>query len=292
MAFSSRSTSQRPNRTIYRSEAGRNAIATWCTAQLGAWPVPHERQVVTAAGAPTHLVTAGSGDHTVLVLPGTTFCAAAYLPLGTALAARTRVVLPDLPGQPGLSGAARVPSADKLGWYGRWLAQLVDQVTDGPVTILGHSLGGAIALSCDAPRVHRQVLVSPAGLTRLRLPPRVIIAFTDWILRRQPAASAHLLRLLHGAGHAPRPELVEWMTLVARHVRSTRDPGHAAVAAQDIERTVVVGADDVFLPAHALAPVVLRTLCVPLDVMASAGHLIVDEFPDRLAELASGHGKQ
>lgn len=273
--------------SIYRTRPGREAIAAWCVDQLDSWPLAHERRVITAHAAQTHVITAGQGEHTVLVVPGTNFGAAAYLPLAAALAPRYRVIVADLPGQPGLSSGERVPAAGRMDWYGRWLTELVEQTVQGPVTVLGHSLGAAIALASDSPLVHRQVLVSPGGLTRLRITPSLLMASVAWISRRRPASSARLLRVMHGPGRAPRPELVEWMTLVARHVRSSADPGGAAIATHDVARTVVVGETDVVLPSRTLAPVVRRTLGVELGVIGSAGHLVVDEYPEKLAELVT-----
>ena len=273
--------------SIYRTWSGREAIIEWCVDQLDGWPVAHERKVITAHGARTHIVTAGQGERTVLVVPGTNFGAAAYLPLAAELAARCRVIVADLPGQPGLSSGERVPSAGRLDWYGRWLTELIEQTAQDPVTIMGHSLGAAIALASDSALVDRQVLVSPGGLTRLRITPTVLIASVAWVSRRRPASSARLLRAMHGRGRAPRPELVEWMTLVARHVRSSTDPGGAAIATHDVARTVVVGGADVFLPSRSLAPVVRRTLGVELGVIPCAGHLVVDEYPEKLAELVT-----
>ncbi|PXY36104.1 alpha/beta fold hydrolase [Prauserella flavalba] len=273
--------------SIYRTPAGREAIAAWCHERFDRWPAAHRRETTVAHGATTHLVTAGRGEHTVLLVPGTNFGAAAYLPLATALARRCRVLVADLPGQPGLSCGERIPRAGRLGWYGRWLTELIEQTVRGPVTVLGHSLGAAIALACGSSLVRHQVLVSPGGLTRLRITPAVLVASTGWVLRRTPAASARLLRLMHGPAHTPRPELVEWMTLVARHVRSTADPGETAVAGRDVPRTVVVGGSDVFLPGRTLAPAVRGTLGVDLDIVPSAGHLVVDEHPERLAELVA-----
>lgn len=260
----------------------------WCIEQLDGWPVAHDRRVITAHGARTHVVTAGSGEATVLVVPGTNFGAAAYLQLGAALATHRRVVLVDLPGQPGLSSGERVPGAGRLDWYGRWLGELVEQTMNGPVTVVGHSLGAAIALSSDSPLVQRQILVSPGGLTRLRITPAVLLASVAWVLRRRTASSTRLLRLMYSTGHSPRPELVEWMTLVARHVRSSADPGGVALTARHVDRAVVVGDSDVFLPSRTLAPAVQRRLGVQLEVIGSAGHLVTDEFPDQIAELATG----
>ncbi|MFI8386770.1 alpha/beta fold hydrolase [Streptomyces sp. NPDC085540] len=101
--------------SIYRSTAGREHIRHWCTDRLDKWPVPNERTMVTANGAQTHLVTAGTGPTTVVFVPGTSFNAAASLPLATALvAAGHRLVLPDVPGQPGLSSEERGISGGRL----------------------------------------------------------------------------------------------------------------------------------------------------------------------------------
>ena len=94
--------------SIYRSSTGRDDIRRWCLAQLAEWPVPHERIEITANDADTHVVTAGSGAATIVFVPGTNFNAAASLPIATALAETGhRVVLPDVPGQPGLSSGQR-----------------------------------------------------------------------------------------------------------------------------------------------------------------------------------------
>ncbi|MEV0704241.1 alpha/beta hydrolase [Saccharopolyspora sp. NPDC050389] len=272
---------------IYRSARGRDAIAQWCTERLDAWPVPHQRLMITANGAATHAVVAGGGSRTVVFVPGTNFNAASCLPLATALAARSRMVLPDVPGQPGLSSAERAPAGRRLAWYGRWLTDLITQTAEGPAVLVGHSLGAAIALSSDLPLVVRQVLASPGGLVRARTGPGILVPATSWLLRRSPAASARLLETMHAPENRPRRELVDWMTLIARHVRSSLDPGRAVVADRRVDRVVVSGEHDRYFPARALAPALQRSLGLELGVIPSAGHLSTDEQPDRIAALAT-----
>lgn len=245
--------------SLYRTSGGREAIAQWCAAQLDTWPVPHTRSTVEIHGADTHILTAGTGRPTVLVVPGTNFNAASYLPLASALAMRCRVVLADLPGQPGLSSGDRLAKAGRLRWYGRWLTELADHTGEDSLTVIGHSLGAAIVLPSDSGRVTRQILVSPGGLMRLRVSPRVLAVSTSWALRRRAADSARLLQLMHGPTHQPRAELIEWMTLIARHVRSSADPGTAHIARTGVDRIAVVGQRDVFLPPARLATVVRQS---------------------------------
>lgn len=49
----------------------------------------------------------------------------------------------------------------------------------------------------------------------------MLVASAAWFLRPAPTHSARLLRAMLAPGHPPREELVNWMTLVARHVRSS-----------------------------------------------------------------------
>ncbi|WP_030727251.1 alpha/beta fold hydrolase [Streptomyces sp. NRRL S-237] len=272
--------------SIYRSTDGREHIQGWCTRRLDAWPVPHERTTIAANGARTHVVTAGSGPVTVVFVAGTNFNASASLPLATALVeAGHRLVLPDVPGQPGLSDEARGLSGGRLSWYGAWLSEVLDAVVTEPAVVIGHSFGAAIALSSPSPLIDRLVLVSPGGLGRLRLAPGLLAASAAWFVRPTPARSARLLRAMVAPGHQPRPDLVEWMTLVARHSRSSGAPGTAELPLRNVPRLVATGAHDTFLPPRRLSPVVHSTLGTELRVIPDAGHLVVEEHPDRVAAL-------
>jgi pimeloyl-ACP methyl ester carboxylesterase len=271
--------------SIYRSPAGEARILSWCTAMLDAWPVPHERTTISANQARTHLVTAGSGP-TVVFVSGTNFSAAVSLPLASALvAAGHRVVLPDVPGQPGLSSGSRDLAGGRLSWYGAWLDEVIEKSCAGQVTVMGHSFGAAIALASHTPRTDKQVLLSPGGLTRLRLTPRLLAASAAWFLRPSPAHSAKLLRVMLAPEARPRPALVEWMTLVARDSRSSGAPGIVPLPATAVRRLVVTGEHDVFLPPRRLGPAARTRLGVPLRVMPGAGHLVVEERVGQVAAL-------
>lgn len=158
------------------------------------------------------------------------------------------------------------------------------------MTVLGHSFGAAITVSCASPCVERQVLVSPGGLMRLRVSGGVMAASTAWYLRPTPKRSARLLRAMHAPGRQPRPELVEWMTLIARHARSSGSPGIAKLPVTAALRRVVAGRHDTFLPPQRLGPAVRRALGIELDVVAGAGHLLVDEDPEYVAALIYSPG--
>ncbi|MFB6930630.1 alpha/beta fold hydrolase [Streptomyces noursei] len=78
---------------------------------------------------------------------------------------------------------------------------------------------------------------------------------------------------------------MNWMTLVARHSRSSGAPGTATLPARSIPRLVLTGEHDVFLPPRRLGPAVHAALGAELGVISEAGHLLVEERPEYLSTL-------
>ena len=269
----------------YRSPAGREAIRSWCTARLEEWAVPHERRTVPTELGESSLVTAGAGPATLLYLPGTNFNAASSLALVGALAAQVRVVVADLPGQPGLSAGRRPP--DRLA-YGAWISEIATAVAADRLVLAGHSLGAAAALTADPAGVHGLLLLDPAGVIRLRVRPGTLAATLPWLLRPTPARSGRLLGEMHARGRRPSPEHVEWMTLVARHVRTSLAPSPLPQAVldrwRDTPRAILCGDQDCFLPVSPLAAAARTKLGIEVDVVADAGHLTPEDQPTRVAE--------
>ncbi|EFL12790.1 predicted protein [Streptomyces sp. C] len=95
-----------------------------------------------------------------------------------------------------------------------------------------------------------------------------------------PGRTAGRLRAMFAPGHPPREELVNWMTLVARHARSSGAPGAASLPVRSVPRRVVTGEHDVFLPPRRLGPAVRGTLGAELGVVPAAGRLVVEERPE------------
>ena len=106
----------------------------------------------------------GGGSRQYLVLHGLGTHASAYAPLLTRLKRRAdRVIAPELLGH-GFSEkpTPRLPPSEV---FAR-MARTLDQIIDEPLTVVGTSLGGAIALkyALSSPhKVARLILVSPAG---------------------------------------------------------------------------------------------------------------------------------
>ena len=94
---------------------------------------------------------------------------------------------------------------------------------------------------------------------------------------------------MSGPGHSPTPALVAWLALIARTCRTTGAP--AAHPDGVVSRwrgrdlRVAVGSHDVFFPAHRLRTACLGALGTEPEVVAGAGHLLVEEEPARVTAL-------
>jgi pimeloyl-ACP methyl ester carboxylesterase len=110
--------------------------------------------------------TAGDSGPLVLLIHGITGHGAAWDPVTARLAADHRVLVPDLLGH----GTSAKPRGDySLGAHAAGLRDLMVALGEPSATVVGHSLGGGIAMqfSYQFPeRVDRLVLVSSGGLGR------------------------------------------------------------------------------------------------------------------------------
>jgi pimeloyl-ACP methyl ester carboxylesterase len=120
-------------------------------------------RLVDVSGVSTYVVDAGKGPP-VLLLHGYGDTADGWRRVIPGLLARHRVIAVDVPPF-GRSGDPRAPRL--IDFYGPFFPELLDRLEVDRATVIGHSLGGAIALhlTLDRPeRVERLGLVAPAGL--------------------------------------------------------------------------------------------------------------------------------
>lgn len=276
--------------SVYRSSSGQQVIHQWCTEQLDHWSISHLQRLLPTSAGQTHLVTTGTGTPALVLVPGTNANAATSLPLATALAAQWPTLIVDLPGQPGLSAGDR-PRRHRLAWYGKWLREVLEDTVTGQAIVLGHSLGGAIALACDSPRITGRVLVSTAGVARLRISAAVLGATLPWMTRPTEARSALLLQQFLAPGHTPPQPLIEWYTLVAQHCRTSLAPPalptHLLAQRRNVPRLVATGEYDTFLPPQQLRRAAIQRLDTELRVVLGAGHLVTDEQPQSIVSLVA-----
>lgn len=241
----------------------------------------------------------GSGPPLILV-HGLGGSALNWTELAPLLARRRRVLVADLPGH---GRSSPLPAAPTLNPFADVLAVLAEREGMLPAPVVGHSMGGVVALRLairwpDA--VSALVLVSVAGIsttsrraeisfaivTAMR-PARVLATFRHAIAR-----SALLRRAAFGYWEASDPAALSPRAVhgllagpsVHEDVDSAgwaliRDDPRTDLARVRCPSFVVWGARDRLIPVED-AIEYARRLRAPLRLVADCGHLVIVERPD------------
>ena len=234
--------------------------------------------------------------------------AANWLALAPLLLPGRRLIVPELPGH---GGSSPLPAAPSLSPYADRLGLLLEHEGAAPAAVVGHSLGGAVALRLALRRpeaVSALVLAAAAGISSATRSARYALTITGILKpgrkiaphRGRVARSALLKRLVFGrwgASDPPAlpPELVE--ALLAGPARHTDTVSAAKALVRDDVRTelehvrcpvlVLWGARDNQLPVDD-AFEYARRLRAPLRVIADCGHLLIVERPAACADAITG----
>lgn len=171
---------------------------------------------------------AGAGTA-VLLLHGWGDSKEIWLPTLAALAPTHRVVAPDMPGH----GGSPLAGADRMAHLAERVAHLAESLGLGAFDLVGHSMGGNVALELALARpelVRRLVLVDPAAhasdmpaYTRLYLHPAL-----GWAMLR--ASLALYGRLAKLARHIPAGLELPYAGLLRRSAGAqAHDPEHLRV---------------------------------------------------------------
>jgi pimeloyl-ACP methyl ester carboxylesterase len=258
-----------------------------------------EERFVELRGCRVRYLVAGAGKPLVLV-HGLGGAAANWLALAPLLLAGRRLVVPELPGH----GASEpLPAAPSLNAYADRIGLLLDE----PAAVVGHSLGGAIALRLAIRRpelVSALVLAGAAGISSGTRRARYGLAMTAFLkpgkriapYRRRVARSATLKTLVFGRWGAADPPALpadvaeSFLSGPARHTDTT---SAARALVHDDPRPDL---------EHVRCPVLLlwgardsqlsigdafeyaRRLGAPVRAIADCGHLLIGERPDACAD--------
>jgi pimeloyl-ACP methyl ester carboxylesterase len=248
-------------------------------------------------------LVAGEGEPLALV-HGLGGAASNWLALAPLLQPGRRLLVPELPGH---GGSEPLPGRPGLDAYADSLGSLLEHEAAAPANVVGHSFGGAVALSLAIRRpelVRALILAAAAGISSGRRRARYALTLTGLVqpgrriapYRRAVARSALLRTLVFGrwgAADPPAfpPEVAEaFLTGPARHT----DTGSAANALvredprQELDRVrcpclVLWGARDSQLPIGD-AFEYARRLRAPLRTIADCGHLPIGERPAACAD--------
>lgn len=185
---------------------------------------PQDRRV-ELAGIPTAVLSAGAGSPIVL-LHGPGEFSDRFARIIPGLAAEHRVIAPDLPGH-GRSGTP----ADGLDTNRvvSWLDALIAECCEQPPILMGHILGGSVALRYAAARpgrLTRIVAVDSLGLAKFRPSPRFAIGLLGFIARPTPRSHQRFMRQCLADDQALQEELGEqWDALRDYSLDRAADPG-------------------------------------------------------------------
>jgi pimeloyl-ACP methyl ester carboxylesterase len=275
------------------------ANATWDRALLPGFEV----RFAEARAVRMRYFVAGEGEP-VLLVHGLTGAAANWLEIAPALAETRQVLVPDLPGH---AGSAALPAAPNLDAYAERVRLVAERERMLPAAVVGHSLGGLVALRLAIRHpadVSVLVLAGAAGIAsatrwaefwvslfgRTR-PGKAIAPF-----RHAIAASTLLRHALFTRWEASDPLSPSRSAIAALLAGSALhadviSAGEAMVADDprpDLDRVrcpalVLWGARDHQVPIDD-AFEYARRLRAPLRTIADCGHLLIVERPDACIE--------
>lgn len=199
-----------------------------------------------------------------------------------------RVLALDLPGH----GASPPPAQRSVGAYARSVLGLLDALGVPSAIAAGHSMGGAIALTLalEAPaRVAGLALVGTGA--RLRVAPQILQATSDPEVYRLRFGEASAERSF-GSGASPklRREFARgWQAVPApvAHGDFLACDAFDIMARLGEIRTptaVICGAEDQLTPPKYSEYIRDHVAGARLEVVAGAGHMVMLEAPERVAE--------
>jgi pimeloyl-ACP methyl ester carboxylesterase len=254
------------------------------------------------------------GSPAVLLIHGMAGSRETWRKAQALLAETCDVIAVDLPGH----GQSSLPNGDySLGSLAAALRDLLDRLDIDRATIVGHSLGGGIALQFTyqfPERCERLVLVSSGGLGREVSPflralslPGASTALTGLLALRRSEKAQGVGRFLQPAARRVWSDLPLMLTHFAAlqepalrrsfiaTIRAVIDPRGQSVTAMDrlplakrLPVMVVWGKRDQMIPSHHALSVAAALPEARIEVFDRAGHYPHEHDPERFAAALAG----
>ena len=262
-----------------------------------------EERFAEVRGCRLRYLVCGEGEPLVLV-HGLGGAASNWLALAPLLLPGRRVLVPELPGH---GGSEALPAAPNLNAFADRIAELAARDGFAPAPVVGHSLGGAIALRLAIRRpesVSSLVLAAAAGISSGTRSARYALTITGILKpgrriaphRRLVARSPLLKALVFGRWGAADPQALPAEVVDAflsgpeRHTDTVsaakalvRDDPRGDLGRVRCPSLVLWGARDNQLPVGDAFDYA-RRLRGRLRVIADCGHLLIGERPDACAD--------
>lgn len=267
------------------------------------WPLAAMSHTAKVAPYRWHLAAGGVG-HDMLLLHGAGASAHSWGALVPHLHRRFRVLAPDLPGH-GLTRAQGLRSA--LPAMTQDLAALIKGIGAAPRVIIGHSAGGALALSLAAalPRPPRAVVVLNGAVENFRGAAGVLFPamaraltlnpFVAPVVSQTGAGPGVVERLIAGTGaKLPASAIGPYQYLIRdrRHVAGTLammsswslSGLQSLLPKIEVPTLFLHGAKDRAVDADVPHRAAKAMPAAEVEVLSGLGHLVHEEAPKRVAE--------
>jgi pimeloyl-ACP methyl ester carboxylesterase len=264
-----------------------------------------EARVEPVRGVPMRWRVGGSGPPLVLV-HGLGGVGANWSEMASALSARWRVLVPDLPGH---GGSLPLPASCGLASFADRVALVAEREGMLPAAVAGHSLGGAVttrlalrhpgAVSALALFASAGLLAFPAWRRGAMSAARALRPVEAWFARNSDEVARHprlrraafgVWGAVHPAGMSPGAVagLLEGSGLATDTLTARRamiaEQSRDELADLSCRVLLVWGARDRLVPLD-VGFEYARLLAAPLRVLPAAGHLVIGEYPEECTRL-------
>jgi 2-hydroxymuconate-semialdehyde hydrolase len=262
--------------------------------------LPVTERKVAVAGCSTNVLEGGAGRPLVLLHGGIECGGAYWAPVVARLAARHRLVVPDLPG---LGESEPMADLDAKA-FAKWFGALLRSTCPEEPTVIAHSLLGTHAAryaAADGGSIRRLVVYGAPGIGRYRMPVGLRIVAVRFGLRPTERNEERFERWAFYDLDGARSRDDGWLDAFAAYSRSRATVPHVKRTMRRLIRdctreipepelrriatptTLIWGRHDRFVPLE-LAERTSERLGWPLTVIEAAGHVPHVERPDDFLE--------
>ncbi|MGE5417526.1 MAG: alpha/beta fold hydrolase [Acidobacteriota bacterium] len=274
--------------TVFKSEAGRQAILQKYDEILHRWPVPYETRTVPTRHGETFVIACGSEALPPLILlHGSTSNSVFWIGDAVRLSNHYRVYAVDMPGEPGKSE----PLRRELGIaYSEWVEDVYKGLNLERAYLMGISLGAWVAskFTVENPeRVVKLVLLCPPGIAPQKR--SFVLRILPWMLFGK-FGKTRIMRIISGRTPMP-PEVIDYLSLISMHFnpRVVVFPLFTDDELRRLTMPVIMfgGDEDALLQSAKTADRLSKLLpMVTTKVLPRTGHVLInltDEIIDFMA---------
>ena len=269
--------------SIYKTDAGKQAILATYKGILEAWPVPNKQYTVRTAYGDTFVIESGnSGAPALVLLHGSMANSFTWFSDVPALSEHYHVFAVDLIGEAGFSAESR--PAYQSGAYQKWLDEVLGRLGITSCSMVGLSLGGWMALryaTAFPEKVDRLVLLCPGGLFRERRD----FLWKSLLMKLQKGGVDKTVRGMMGGGQAEADgmeKVLAYIALIGRQEKP-RMAKLAIFSDKELARLtmpvyVLFGDSDIVLRAEeSVARIARIAPNVQSEILPNTGHAVVGQ---------------